>query len=140
MKEALMMMKAGSHWTLYVPAAQAYGEQPGLRDSKHGYKVGPNAALIIDVELEDVQHKPAPPPARLPPVPAPAVAPPPPPGAMATPPAAAAAPAVTSSAIVRVPSADEAARGEQPHVMTDAEIEAEKAKVAQKEATNAAAK
>lgn len=139
MKEALLLMKAGSHWTLYLPSSQAYGDQPGLRDPKHGYKVGPNAALIIDVEMEDVQHKPAPPPARMAPGPmpggAPPAAPPPAPGPAATPPAAA-APVVTSSAIVRVPSAEEAARGEQPHVMTDAEIEAEKAKAAQKDATN----
>ena len=146
MRDALLMMKTGSHWTLYLPYAQAYGDQLGLRDLKHGYKVGPNAALIIDVEMGDVQHKPAPPPARMGSGPMPGGAPPaaqpPAPGAAATPPAAA-APVVTSSAIVRVPSAEEAARGETPHVMSDAEIEAEKAKAAQaaqKDATNTAPK
>jgi len=144
MKEALLMMKAGSHWTLYLPYAQAYGEQPGIPDPKHRFKVGPYTALIADVEMESVQHRPGPPPTRLPPGLAPTGAPappPPPPGATVTPPAAAAAtPAVTSSSIVRVPSAEEAARGEKPRVLTDAEIEALKAEAAKKDTTNAAAK
>jgi FKBP-type peptidyl-prolyl cis-trans isomerase len=142
MKEALPMMKAGSHWTLYLPYTQAYGEQSGIPDPKHGFKVGPCSALIIDVEMEpgSIQHPPGPPPTRLPPGLMPGGAPPPPPAATATPPAAAATPAVTSSSIVRVPSAEEAARGEQPRVLTDAEIEAEKAKAAQRDATNATPK
>jgi FKBP-type peptidyl-prolyl cis-trans isomerase len=144
--EALTLMKAGSHWTVYLPYPEAYGEKPGISDPKHGYKVGPYSALIFDLELESVQPRPAPP----------AGAPPGmrsggpmmmPPGTAVTPPGATVSPhvinidstpsistPVTSSSIVRVPSADEMAKGEKPRVMTDAEIEAAK-KAAQTNAT-----
>lgn len=44
-KEALQMMKTGSKWQLFVPSELAYGENGS------GTKIGPNAALIFDVEL-----------------------------------------------------------------------------------------
>ena len=59
--EALTLMKAGSHWTVYLPYPPAYGEKPGISDPRHGYKVGPFSALNFDLELESVQPRPAPP-------------------------------------------------------------------------------
>ncbi len=123
--EALTLMKAGSHWTVYLPYPQAYGEKPGISDPKRGFKVGPFSALIFDLELESVQPRPAPPagapagmrsggPMTMPP------------GTPVTPPVTTVSPPVTSSSIVRVPSAEEMQRGEKPRVMTDAEIEAAK--------------
>lgn len=49
--EALMMMKPGAKWKLFIPAALAYGEQGG------GGKIGPNETLIFDVELVSVEKK-----------------------------------------------------------------------------------
>ena len=144
MKEALLLMKAGSHWTLYLPYPQAYGDQPGIADPKHGYMAGPYSALIFDVEVETVKHMPGPSPTRMmppgvmPTMPPGAVptAPPAPPTGATTPPPGGAVPQVTSS-IVRMPSAAEAAKGEKPRIMTDAEIEAAKLEAA-KNTTNAA--
>ena len=52
-KDALVRMKVGGTWRLFVPPALAFGEagQPPL--------VGPNCALIFDVELLEI--KPTPP-------------------------------------------------------------------------------
>jgi FKBP-type peptidyl-prolyl cis-trans isomerase len=44
MSEALQMMKPGAKWEIYVPAKLAYGEEGGIG-------VGPNAAIIYDLEL-----------------------------------------------------------------------------------------
>lgn len=44
--EALQMMKVGDKWTLYIPSKLAYGER-----GAPGGKIGPNSALIFDVEL-----------------------------------------------------------------------------------------
>lgn len=49
--EALQMMKPGAKWRLYVPPALAYGEQGA------GRLIGPNSALIFDVELLDITKK-----------------------------------------------------------------------------------
>lgn len=47
-KEALLVMKAGDKWRLFVPSALAYGEQ--------GFgPVPPNAVLIFDLELLEVK-------------------------------------------------------------------------------------
>jgi FKBP-type peptidyl-prolyl cis-trans isomerase FklB len=46
--EALMQMPKGSKWKLFVPSALAYG-QTGAGD-----KIGPNMALIFEIELVDV--------------------------------------------------------------------------------------
>ena len=43
--QALMMMKEGAKWRLYIPSELAYGAQGA------GADIGPNATLIFDVEL-----------------------------------------------------------------------------------------
>jgi FKBP-type peptidyl-prolyl cis-trans isomerase len=43
--EALQLMKQGSKWTIYVPPNLAYGERGA------GRLIGPNAALIFEIEL-----------------------------------------------------------------------------------------
>lgn len=46
--EALKMMPIGAKWRVVIPADQAYGEDgPGV--------IGPNATLIFDLKLEDLQ-------------------------------------------------------------------------------------
>lgn len=50
--EALLHMKVGSKWKLYIPAKLAYGEQ-GTRDGS----IKPNSALIFDVELLAIEPK-----------------------------------------------------------------------------------
>jgi len=125
LSEAVTLMTVGSHWMVYLPYPQAFGERPGIQDPKHGYKVGPYSVLIFDVSVESVQHRPAPPtgpgqgmrsggPMTMPP------------GTAVTAPGATVPPPVTSSSIVRVPSAEEMTKGEKPRAMTDAEIEAAK--------------
>lgn len=44
-REALKMMPAGSKWQLFIPPGLAYGERGS------GTMIGPNAALIIELEL-----------------------------------------------------------------------------------------
>lgn len=122
--EAMTLMKAGSHWMIYLPYTQAYGENPAIQDARHGFKVGPFSAVIFDLELEAVQPRPA------------APAGPPPgmgggqgmrsAGPMTMPANTPVTPPVTSSSIVRVPSAEEMQKGEVPRVLTDAEVEAAK--------------
>ncbi|HKJ41845.1 MAG TPA: FKBP-type peptidyl-prolyl cis-trans isomerase [Sunxiuqinia sp.] len=46
--EALQMMSEGSKWRLFVPADLAYGERGA------GGAIGPNTALIFDVELLEI--------------------------------------------------------------------------------------
>lgn len=48
--EALQLMKAGSKWKLFIPAALAYGPQGAG-------PIGPNQTLIFDVELLEVLGK-----------------------------------------------------------------------------------
>ena len=61
--EALLRMKVGSKWQLFIPPNLAYGPQ--------GFQgIPPNAVLIFDVELLSIQTPnppPAPPPASTPP-------------------------------------------------------------------------
>jgi FKBP-type peptidyl-prolyl cis-trans isomerase FklB len=47
--EALQLMKAGSKWQIVLPPELAYGEQGA------GPAIGPNAVLVFDVELLEVQ-------------------------------------------------------------------------------------
>jgi FKBP-type peptidyl-prolyl cis-trans isomerase len=49
--EALQLMPVGSKWQLFVPSALAYG------DRGNGRSIGPNAALIFEVELLSIQGK-----------------------------------------------------------------------------------
>ena len=46
--EALQLMPVGSKWRLYIPSDLAYGERGA------GEKIGPNSALIFDVEILDI--------------------------------------------------------------------------------------
>ena len=48
--EALQLMKVGSKWQLFTPSNLAYGERGAGRD------IGPNAALIFDVELLSIKE------------------------------------------------------------------------------------
>ena len=47
--EALLLMKPGSKWQLYIPSELAYGSQGS------GPQIGPNATLIFDVELLEIK-------------------------------------------------------------------------------------
>lgn len=51
-KEALLLMKAGSKWELFLPPNLAYGERGA------GPLIGPNSALTFEVELISVQSAP----------------------------------------------------------------------------------
>jgi FKBP-type peptidyl-prolyl cis-trans isomerase FklB len=53
--EALQLMPVGSKWQLFVPPDLAYGARGGP-----GGVIGPNAALIFEVELLSIQPKPEP--------------------------------------------------------------------------------
>lgn len=48
--EALQLMKVGDKWQLFIPADLAYGENP-----RPGGPIGPNAALIFEIELLDIE-------------------------------------------------------------------------------------
>ncbi len=50
--EALQLMQVGSGWKLFIPASLAYGEQAPPQ-------IGPNRALVFDVELLDVMRGPS---------------------------------------------------------------------------------
>jgi FKBP-type peptidyl-prolyl cis-trans isomerase len=47
--EGVQLMKEGAKYRFYIPSALAYGEQGA------GRSIGPNAALIFDVELIKIQ-------------------------------------------------------------------------------------
>jgi FKBP-type peptidyl-prolyl cis-trans isomerase len=47
-QEALQLMPVGSKWMVYIPASLGYGERGAGRD------IGPNAALIFEVELLEI--------------------------------------------------------------------------------------
>ncbi len=49
--EALQLMKVGSKWQLFIPAELAYGANP-----EPGGKIGPNAALVFDIELLGIEQ------------------------------------------------------------------------------------
>jgi FKBP-type peptidyl-prolyl cis-trans isomerase len=58
--EALQMMKTGSKWELYLPAALAYGDRPA------GPDIEPGATLIFEMELTGIEAPPPPPPPAQP--------------------------------------------------------------------------
>jgi FKBP-type peptidyl-prolyl cis-trans isomerase FklB len=82
--EALQLMKVGSKYQLFIPAALGYGERGAGKD------IGPNSALIFEVELLSIKPPETPSPAAT-------VAP----GAAAPSPAAKASPAGTSSPVAK---------------------------------------
>jgi len=96
--EALQLMKTGSKWKLFIPSALAY------KENGSGPKIGPNAALVFDVELISIKP-PAPP--QTPPQP------------------------ITSD-IIKVPSAEEMKKGAKIETIKaediQKEIEKEKAR------------
>ena len=47
--EALLLMKVGSKWMLYIPSELAYGEQA------RSAKIGPNSVLVFQIELKGIQ-------------------------------------------------------------------------------------
>ena len=49
--EALQLMEEGANWQVFIPGNLAYGERGA------GGQIGPNAALIFEVELISVQEK-----------------------------------------------------------------------------------
>ena len=49
--EALLLMKEGAKWQLFIPASLAYGERGA------GAAIGPNATLIFEVELLKIGPK-----------------------------------------------------------------------------------
>jgi FKBP-type peptidyl-prolyl cis-trans isomerase FklB len=53
--EAIQLMPVGSKWQLFIPSDLAYGER-----GAPGSPIGPNSALIFDVELISVEPKQAP--------------------------------------------------------------------------------
>src|SRR5215469_6901442 len=58
--EALQLMKAGSKYQLVIPSNLAYGERA------MGPDIGPNSALIFEVELQEVKPPPTPVPQNSP--------------------------------------------------------------------------
>jgi FKBP-type peptidyl-prolyl cis-trans isomerase FklB len=61
-QEALQLMPEGSKWQLFVPSELAYGERGaggvgGRRGGPVGQIVGPNTALVFEVELLSVSDK-----------------------------------------------------------------------------------
>jgi FKBP-type peptidyl-prolyl cis-trans isomerase len=51
-QEALVMMRPGAHWELFIPPELAYGPAP-----RPG--IPPNSALIFDIEIVSAKPKPA---------------------------------------------------------------------------------
>ena len=54
LSEALTTMPVGSKWKIFLPANLAYGEQ------RLNAEVGPNSALVFELELVKIQDAPAP--------------------------------------------------------------------------------
>jgi non-canonical purine NTP pyrophosphatase (RdgB/HAM1 family) len=101
--EALQSMKVGSKWQLYLPPELAYGERG------FGQDIGPNAALLFELELIGIKPK--------------------------TPPPAAAQPVVTSD-IIKVPSQEELKKGAKIEVIKASDLEKlQKEAAAQKQDT-----
>ena len=91
--EALELMKPGAKWQLFIPSDLAYGERGS------GQLIGPNAALIFEVEL--VSFKPPTPPPAANPAPAQPV----------------------TSDIIKVPSKEELEKGAKIEIIKAADLE-----------------
>lgn len=52
--EALQLMPVGSRWELYIPSSLAYGPRGA------GPQIGPNSALVFQIELLSIKPKPEP--------------------------------------------------------------------------------
>jgi FKBP-type peptidyl-prolyl cis-trans isomerase FklB len=98
--EALQLMKPGAKWELYIPSELAYGERGA------GAQIGPNAALIFEMEL--VSFKPPAPPQA--PVPAQPV----------------------TSDIIKVPSKEELDKGAKIQILKPEDVEREQKLEAEK--------
>lgn len=103
--EALQLMKPGAKWELYIPSDLAYGPNGS------GQRIGPNSALVFEVELLSVE-----------PAPKAAAAP-------------SQAPSLTSD-IIKVPSAEGLKRGEKIETIKPEDIEKERQREAAAAATN----
>jgi len=103
--EALQKMKVGSKWQLYVPSNLAYGPR-GSYTPAGQQVIGPNEALVFDVELLSISHPqpPQPPPPRQP----------------------------LTSDIIRVPSAEEMKNGAKVETIKASDVQ----KLQQQSATN----
>jgi FKBP-type peptidyl-prolyl cis-trans isomerase FklB len=101
--EALQLMKPGAKWQLFIPPELAYGERGS------GATIGPNAALIFEVELMSSQPKPAPPASPSEPV---------------------------TSDIIKVPSKEELEKGAKIEVIKAGDLEKYKAAEKEKAKTN----
>ena len=93
--EALQLMPVGSKWQLFIPSELAYMERGS------GQKIGPNAALIFDIELLSIKT----------------------PEAAAKPATAVTSQPVVTSDIIKVPSADELKKGAKIEVIKPADLE-----------------
>jgi FKBP-type peptidyl-prolyl cis-trans isomerase FklB len=102
--EALMLMKPGAKWQLFIPSGLAY------REFGQG-QIGPNATLIFEVELLSV--KPTPPASAG--------------GGMAS-----TSNRPLTSDIVKVPSAAEMEKGAKIETIKEADLEKEKQKMTNK--------
>lgn len=87
--EGLQLMKPGAKWKLFVPAALGYAERGS------GNSIGPNAALIFDVELLSVKAAPKP------------------------------KPQIVTSDIIKVPSKEELEKGAEIEIIKAEDVEKE---------------
>ena len=57
-QEVLPLMKKGAHWQLWVPPELAYGVR-GQQDARGQQVVGPNEALIFEIEIKGINEVPS---------------------------------------------------------------------------------
>ena len=104
-REALQLMPVGSKWELYIPSDLAYGPQGSPP------KIGPNAALKFEVELQEIK-------------------------APAAPAAAAPGSGAVTSDIIKVPSKAELEKGAKVEVIKKEDLEKLQKEAAARRATN----